>query len=113
MRDFEGRFDSLSTLGRGVRVGDAVSATANADSKRQPMVVQPGEVKVIPAKEEKPLKAAPRRGHGDKDGRRSWKRYAEWLLERGLVVRIGPAAVHAPLVSAGVKAARAEAPALL
>nr|GAT59093.1 predicted protein [Mycena chlorophos] len=105
---------SLSTLGRGVR---GIEANANAAKREhEPVVVQPGEVKVIPAKEEKPLKVKAQKKNlgrgGDKEGLRSWKRYAEWLLERGLVVRIGPMAIHAPLVS-GVKASRLEAAVVL
>ncbi|KAJ7058102.1 P-loop containing nucleoside triphosphate hydrolase protein [Mycena amicta] len=99
---------NLSTLGRGVRV-NVVSTT---ESEREPVVVQPGEIKVIQAKEEKVLKApTPRKSRGttghDKAGQDSWKRYAEWLLKRGLVVRLSPTAnFHRPtpvLTSSGVE----------
>ncbi|KAF7307726.1 hypothetical protein MKEN_01132700 [Mycena kentingensis (nom. inval.)] len=47
-----------------------------------------GEVKVIQAKAEKVLKAPSPRSGGGKTGKDSWQRYAQWLLERGLVVRL-------------------------
>ncbi|KAF7297208.1 hypothetical protein MIND_00953900 [Mycena indigotica] len=85
---------SISTLGRGIRV-DFVS-------NKKPVVVQPGEIKVIQAKEEKLLKASvSRKGRGkDREGRDSWRRYAEWLIARGLVVRL-PMKMLSPLASKG------------
>ena len=70
---------SISTLGRDVK------PTTKAQTQGQPVVVQPGEIKVIQVKE-KALKAPP--GGKGKRGRDSWRRYAEWLMERGLVVRL-------------------------
>ena len=70
---------SISTLGKGIRVEPKPKA-----AEAKPLVVQPGEIKVIKAKEEKPLKAK-----GKNRGQDSWKRYAQWLTDCGLVIRLG------------------------
>ncbi|KAJ7749093.1 P-loop containing nucleoside triphosphate hydrolase protein [Mycena maculata] len=74
---------SISTLGKGVR-----AAPKKAEAQGQ-LVVHAGEVAVIEAKEVKTkgLKATAVGAKGK--GRESWKRYAQWLMDRGLVVRLG------------------------
>lgn len=74
---------SISTLGKGVRVEPKV--------KEEVQVVRPGEVKVIKAKEAKILKAPSKAlsKSANKGGEDSWKRYARFLMERGLVIRLG------------------------
>ncbi|KAJ7634774.1 P-loop containing nucleoside triphosphate hydrolase protein [Roridomyces roridus] len=67
---------SISTLGKGLR------AVPKA-KEPQPLLVPPGEIAVIQAKETKKTRS---RGKGK--GRDSWKRYAEWLMDRGLVVHL-------------------------
>ncbi|KAJ7073280.1 P-loop containing nucleoside triphosphate hydrolase protein [Mycena belliarum] len=69
---------SISTLGRGVRVAQKPVV----DAPSQPLLVQPGEVKIVQAKEIKVIK-------GTGKGQDSWKRYAQWLMDRGLVIRLG------------------------
>ncbi|KAJ7691122.1 P-loop containing nucleoside triphosphate hydrolase protein [Mycena rosella] len=76
---------SISTLGRGVRMEPKAKVTA-------PALVKPGEVKVIPAKEAKilmPAAVATAAKKGKGGGQDSWKRYAQWLMDRGLVIRLG------------------------
>ncbi|KAJ7468512.1 P-loop containing nucleoside triphosphate hydrolase protein [Mycena latifolia] len=72
---------SISTLGKGIRV----EPKAVVDAQPQPLVVQPGEIKVIEAKVLKPAAVAKGKGRGQD----SWKRYAQWLMDRGLVIRLG------------------------
>ncbi|KAF8216269.1 P-loop containing nucleoside triphosphate hydrolase protein [Mycena galopus ATCC 62051] len=72
---------SISTLGKGLRVEPKPKA-----GKAKPLAVQPGEVKVIKAKEEKALLPTTK---GKTKGQDSWKRYAQWLTECGLVIRLG------------------------
>ncbi|KAJ7147397.1 P-loop containing nucleoside triphosphate hydrolase protein [Mycena filopes] len=57
---------SISTLGRGVRAEPKKNAVVEGE-----VVVQPGEVK------------------GKNKGQDSWKRYAQWLTECGLVIKLG------------------------
>ncbi|KAJ6491433.1 P-loop containing nucleoside triphosphate hydrolase protein [Mycena vitilis] len=78
---------SISTLGKGVRAAPRPKAAAAAE--QQPLVVQPGDVTVIKAKEEKPLKAVSAGSRGKNKGQESWKRYAQWLMDGGLVIRLG------------------------
>ncbi|KAJ7041270.1 P-loop containing nucleoside triphosphate hydrolase protein [Mycena alexandri] len=79
---------SISTLGRGVR----------AEPKKKPVerevVVQSGEAKVIGAKEEEEKKKVVKTvttlsAKGMNKGQDSWKRYAQWLTECGLVIKLG------------------------
>ncbi|KAJ7442181.1 P-loop containing nucleoside triphosphate hydrolase protein [Mycena galericulata] len=76
---------SISTLGKGVR---AAPPKVKVAVEAQPFIVQSGEITVIKAKEAKVLKTVAAAGAKGK-GRDSWKRYAQWLTDHGLVVRLG------------------------
>ncbi|KAJ6554012.1 P-loop containing nucleoside triphosphate hydrolase protein [Mycena vulgaris] len=85
---------SISTLGKGVRAASKapqapVEATAGAEVEGAPLVVQPGEIKVIEAKEAKVLKLTTAKGKRHSHDKDSWKRYAQWLTDRGLVIQLG------------------------
>ncbi|KAJ7115532.1 P-loop containing nucleoside triphosphate hydrolase protein [Mycena crocata] len=74
---------SISTLGKGVRAAPKVKAEVV-----EPVVVQPGEMKVIQAKAAKILKPVTAGKGKGKEGD-SWKRYAQWLMDHGLVIKLG------------------------
>lgn len=67
---------SISTLGKGMRV------EPKAKAEIKPLVVRAGEVKAIKAKVLQPAR-------GKNKGQDSWKRYAQWLTDSGLVIRLG------------------------
>ncbi|KAJ7188085.1 hypothetical protein C8R46DRAFT_1183731 [Mycena filopes] len=72
---------SISTLGRGVRA-----------EPKKPAVVEEEASKVAQAKEatKRPLKVvATLSAKGKNKGQDSWKRYAQWLTDRGLVIKLG------------------------
>ncbi|KAF7370780.1 hypothetical protein MSAN_00711400 [Mycena sanguinolenta] len=80
---------SISTLGKGIRV-EPKPKTVEERAEAKPLAAQPGEVVVIKAKEEKTLKPTAASGtKGKNRGQDSWRRYTQWLTERGLVIRLG------------------------
>ncbi|KAJ6542591.1 P-loop containing nucleoside triphosphate hydrolase protein [Mycena capillaripes] len=80
---------SISTLGKGMRVEPKAKAKAAEVKKGQSLVVQPGDITVIEAKEAKILRPGSARAKGKNKGQDSWKRYAQWLTDCGLVIRLG------------------------
>ncbi|KAJ6570724.1 P-loop containing nucleoside triphosphate hydrolase protein [Mycena sp. CBHHK59/15] len=78
---------SISTLGKGVRA-EPKAKTESPDGK-EALVVQHREITVNKAKESKISKTPKPRNSAKGNGQDSWKRYALFLMERGLVVRLG------------------------
>ncbi|KAJ6518598.1 P-loop containing nucleoside triphosphate hydrolase protein [Mycena sanguinolenta] len=79
---------SISTLGKGIRV-ESKPRIVEGQAEAEPLVAQPGEVVVIKAKEEETSKRTAIGTKGKNRGQDSWKRYTQWLTERGLVIRLG------------------------